>query len=249
MDQNRRLLDEIAFFNEQGEIIYKQKKSFKVSNAKDYKQLFSDIPHLRPITNFFGEIKNKKILDLGCGDGWASLYFARSGSEVYSVDVSAKLISIVKKYSETNDLFRLIHPIIMQAEKLSFKNNSFDFVFVNAALHHFDIEKAIREIKRVLKPKGKGVLIEDLKYHFILRLYRFFTPSKHTKYEKPLTIEDIKKINSTFSNVEFKYYKLSNIFNSNNLVTKKLDIFDQWINKTFPYFKKYNRIIVIYVTK
>jgi ubiquinone/menaquinone biosynthesis C-methylase UbiE len=51
---------------------------------------------------------------------------------------------------------------LMDAHNLEFPDNSFDLVFGNAILHHLDLDQALDEIERVLRPAGKMVFCEPL---------------------------------------------------------------------------------------
>ena len=223
-------------------------KEFKLKNIKNYQQLFSDIPHLRSIVSFIENVDGKNILDLGCGNGWASMYFARSGAYVSSCDISSKCVDVVIKYAESNGLQEKIHAKVMNAEDLKFEDDYFDVVFINEALHHCDIEKAGKEIYRVLKKNGKAVFIEDLAYHPVFKIYRLFTKSKHTLHEKPLTYEDVNKISTIFGGCEIKHYQLLNIF-SENKFTKVLQGVDDFLLGKFTKLNRYCRIIVMFVSK
>lgn len=95
--KNDRYEDEITFFDKKSEEILRRKKKFTLKNTKNYEVLFNDIVQLKQVVKFFGKIEGKRILDLCCGEGWASLYFARSGAFVYSCDTSPKSIDLVNK--------------------------------------------------------------------------------------------------------------------------------------------------------
>jgi ubiquinone/menaquinone biosynthesis C-methylase UbiE len=89
-------------------------------------------------------------LDVGCGTGVSTSFFnCKAG-----VDPSEELLKIAKKnYPE-------IKFIKTSAEKLPFKDNEFDFVVSITAIQNFDdIEKGLREIKRV----GKKFVLSFLK--------------------------------------------------------------------------------------
>lgn len=100
------------------------------------------------------EIKTgSKILEIGCGEG---LFLSRivKHYKVHGtgVDVSAESVKFANENYRNEKLFFLKE----DAEKLSFKNNSFDFVVSFDALEHIENkEKVIKEMIRVLKPGGK----------------------------------------------------------------------------------------------
>jgi ubiquinone/menaquinone biosynthesis C-methylase UbiE len=247
--KNDRYEDEILFFDKIFGRRLELKNKFTLNNTKNYEELFNDIIQLKSVVKYFGEIKGKRILDLCCGEGWASLYFARSYASVYCCDISPKSIELVKKYANANGLRENIIAEVMAAEELAYKDNYFDYVFMNAALHHCHIEKVAAEIKRVLKPSGKAAIIEDNAYHPIMRIYRYFTKHKHTRYEKPLTKEDVSDFCKFFSSHEIYFHRLFNIFDKDYYFTNILIRMDKLMENKLPEYLKYCRIINIFVTK
>lgn len=141
---------------------------------------------------FFGKIGGKKLLDLGCGMGDASLYFASKRAMVNSVDISSGMIKVVRRLSKKHNLSRNLKAQIMQAEKLFFPDNYFDFVFGNGVLHHIDIPSGLSEVSRVLKKGGKAVFVEPLAHNPVINLYRIIAKDVRTPTEKPLKFSSIK---------------------------------------------------------
>ena len=95
-------------------------------------------------------LKDKRVLVIGCGFGSDALYLSKCGANVSAFDISSDSLDIAKKLSEREGLnvdFKNI-----PAETLSYKDNYFDVVVARDILHHVDIEKSIEEIARVSKP-------------------------------------------------------------------------------------------------
>ncbi|MBT4174353.1 class I SAM-dependent methyltransferase [archaeon] len=92
-----------------------------------------------------------KILDIGAGTGIISKHF----ENVTSVDPAEELLKQAKGKT-----------VVAKAEKLPFPNNSFDTVVSLTALHHCDIDKAIKEIKRVSKAENYAFTILKKAKHF-----------------------------------------------------------------------------------
>lgn len=98
----------------------------------------------------FKRLNGERVLDLGCGYGWYTDFFARIGAATVGVDGSEKMIAIAR------ERYPNLEFTITDIEKpLSFDNGSFDIVFSNQVL--MDIENAdfvISECERVLKSGG-----------------------------------------------------------------------------------------------
>lgn len=123
-------------------------------------------------------IKKKfKVLDLGCGDGLNTSVLSKMGvKDVTGVDISDKLLKLAKKLNPKNKFF------LSSAEKLPFKNNIFDVVLVDSVFHHFmSYPKAISEIRRVLKLRGKLCFIEPHK-NIIRTIYDKVCEMSFSKY-------------------------------------------------------------------
>lgn len=97
-------------------------------------------------------IKNHKILDIGCGGGLLAEEFAKLGANVVGIDPSENAINKAKDHAKLNKL--KIKYLVGRAEELPF-NEYFDTVICADVLEHVDdLEKCISEISRVLKPGG-----------------------------------------------------------------------------------------------
>lgn len=121
----------------------------------------------------FLDIKKKdRVLDLGCGDGLNVGVLKKVGvKRVTGIDISPELLSIAKKENKHAKFY------LASAEKLPFKANSFDVVFVDSVFHHFmRYERALKEIKRVLAKGGRLCFIEP--HHSVVRsFYDFISTS------------------------------------------------------------------------
>ena len=97
-----------------------------------------------------------KLLEIGCGNGRDSIYFAKQGFNVTAIDITPEAILLAKKIADrknSNVKFR-----VANTEKLPFEDSSFDAVFSISVLHSTDLTKSIPEIYRVLKKNGLALL-------------------------------------------------------------------------------------------
>ena len=105
-------------------------------------------------------VKNKKILDIGCGTGRNSIKLAKKGANVTGIDFSKNMLEIAKKKAKMVNL--KISFKIGRVTNLPFSNNSFDKVTCNLTLSHVkNLNKALKEMKRVVKKNGI-IVISDL---------------------------------------------------------------------------------------
>lgn len=94
-------------------------------------------------------LSGANVLDLCCGDGIDSGYFAQQGAKVTGIDASSELIKIAK--SE----YPHIQFDVGLAEKLPYADNQFDVVYSKyAIMTSADMEPIFTEVTRVLKPGG-----------------------------------------------------------------------------------------------
>ena len=102
-------------------------------------------------------IDGKKVLDVACGMGWASINLALNGCDVTAIDLTPKGVEFTKAYAESKNL--RITASEMSAEEMKFPDNSFDFVLGWGFIMHTDSpSQALNEMVRVTKPGGKIVL-------------------------------------------------------------------------------------------
>ena len=126
------------------------------------------------------EWKPGKVLDIGCGNCRNLFPFAFAGFECSGMDFSSKMVEIAKENCKRNNV--KVNLEIADADKLPYKNSSFDFVISLAVLHHLDTHekrlKAIEEIKRVLKPGGKALITvwNKLQWKFVFKPKDIYVP-------------------------------------------------------------------------
>lgn len=95
------------------------------------------------------KIKDKIVLDLGCGSGRYTRILLRYGGKLWGIDPSKKLLEIAKKENKKANLK------LGTVYKLPFKSNFFDLVVAGLVIDHFkNLNQAFKEISRVLKKDG-----------------------------------------------------------------------------------------------
>lgn len=103
----------------------------------------------------------EQILDLGCGNGWATRLLAQAaaGATAIGVDVSPRMIA---RAEELHSLTIRARYELAAFENLGFRDARFDRVFSVEALYYaLDLGKALGEALRVLKPGGRLDVVVD----------------------------------------------------------------------------------------
>jgi len=116
---------------------------------------------VRQVIAKMGVRAGEQILDLGCGNGWATRLLAKTaaGVQALGVDISPAMIAEAER----------LHSLTIRAryqvgpfEKLDAPDAKFQRVFSMEALYYaVDLEAALREVFRVLKPGGAAEVIVD----------------------------------------------------------------------------------------
>lgn len=137
------------------------------------------------------DLRGKTVLDYGCGSGGFSCVLALRGARVHGNDISEYLISRARAESARHNV--AVEFSVGDAHYTGFPPATFDYVFGNGILHHLDLDKAYREIARVLKPGGKAYFMEPLVGHPVVQAIRWATPNRRTEDEQPMTFSAIER--------------------------------------------------------
>jgi ubiquinone/menaquinone biosynthesis C-methylase UbiE len=111
-----------------------------------------------PAAAGFASTRGLRVLEIGCGMGTDGLQFARAGAIYTGVDLTEAAVYLARKNFESAGVSGEL--CVSDAENLDFTDESFDVVYSHGVLHHTpDIEAAVREVHRVLKPGGRAIVM------------------------------------------------------------------------------------------
>ena len=117
-----------------------------------------------------------KIIDIATGTGDIALCFANDNVEVVGIDNASMMLDLANEKSMKipNVKFQL-----EDAENMSFENNTFDAATVGFGVRNFeDLNQGLREIKRVLKPGKKLIILETAVPSFSIVRFGYFLYTK-----------------------------------------------------------------------
>lgn len=107
-----------------------------------------------------------RVLDIGCGPGWTSIFLAGRECQVTALDVSDDMLEIARANAARLGFSIEFIQGDMQAEKLPVAEGIFDSVLIMDALHHCQNEVAVlQNCYRALRPGGCIVIVEPDWFH------------------------------------------------------------------------------------
>ena len=125
-----------------------------VRKGKDY---YRDELNNPATFKLIGDVKDKLVLDLACGEGYNTRILAAKGAEVIGIDFSEKFIELAKR--EEAKMKHGIKYYVQDASDLrEFSTSHFDLVTCFMSLQDIkNYKKAISEVSRVLKNQGRFI--------------------------------------------------------------------------------------------
>jgi SAM-dependent methyltransferase len=138
-----------------------------------------------------------RVLELGCKT-WPA-YIARNGivpDELVCINISEAELEEGRAMAGNG----AVRPsfLLMDAHALQFPDRHFDIVFGSGILHHLDLDLALKEVRRVLKPDGLMIFFEPLDNNPVGRIVRKLTPRARTEDERPLRHAELARIGEAF---------------------------------------------------
>ena len=138
-----------------------------------------DIRWRRKAISQLKDLKPKKILDVATGTADVAIMASRllNPEKIIGIDISDGMLEMGRKKTAKLGLQSNIELLKGDCEAINFSDNSFDAVTVAFGVRNFQhLETGLKEIKRVLKPGGKLVVLEfsKPKLPFVRSVYNFY---------------------------------------------------------------------------
>ena len=200
-----------------------------VANEEEYLANFSNMKYYSISRSSFAyrdsllysNIDNKVALDYCCGSGEICIEMVKNGAKkVYGIDISDVATNNSKVLAQEAGVGDSCTFEVMDAEHLTYDDNTFDVIHEYGALHHLELEAALRETSRVLKPGGSFICTEALRHNPITHWYRSRTVNGSTwmgrtvylrtkyEFEHILGVPEIMLGKKYFENVSIRFFHL-----------------------------------------
>ncbi len=167
------------------------------------------------------DLKQKKVLVVGCGAGEDAIRLSKLGADVYAFDLSPEMLAIAKDMADAAGVTARFD--LMPAEKLEYADDFFDLIFARDIFHHVDIPAATTELRRVAK-QGSLFIVNEIYSHSVTELVRRSAFVEKVLYprmqarvyggQKPYITEDERKlsesdvtlISASLTQIDKKYF-------------------------------------------
>lgn len=148
---------------------------------------------------WFGDLSDKKVLDLGCYEGNSlSIYLAQNAEEYLGIDLSEKGIANLERRLKDIPGAKAKAIDFLSYE---FNDKDFDLIYAYGVLHHFkDVEELILKLNQKLKPEGVIISHDPLQTSIPLKIIRtIYRPFQSDRdWEWPFSKRTYYKFEQTF---------------------------------------------------
>lgn len=208
----------------------------------------------------------QNLLDFGCGPGVYSLLFGKVGYQVSGFDISPGNVEIARRLATKYHLAHRVNFTVGAGEYIDYEDEHFDVIVGIDILHHVDIENALRECFRVLKPGGLALFKEPVAVPIFDGLRnsafgRWLVPNsksleRHiTEDERKLTAKDLNLIQAMSPKTSMKRFRVFSRLDRFNAALaangepSALEKFDEQVLRVLPSLKNFGGDVVITLKK
>jgi cyclopropane fatty-acyl-phospholipid synthase-like methyltransferase len=195
---------------------------------------------LKSARTFFQPGEGHKVLDIGCGAGATSIFWADTGADVTAIDCSVSAIALLRERCEKLGIAN-ITPIVGNAMNIE-ELGQFDYVFGANILHHLEpFGEFARALKRTIRVNGRAFFYENNAASDLLVWFRkkvvgkLWVPKYGDPDEFPLTRQEINVLRESFIvNVSFPemvFFQLASVYLFRNRLAAEMKAIDKFLYK------------------
>jgi SAM-dependent methyltransferase len=155
-----------------------------------------------------GDVRGKTVLDLGCGSGENIIPLVQRGACVIGIDVSPELIALARQRLVLANSEATVK--VGSAYETGLPDASVDVIFCIALIHHLEIDRVHKEMRRILARNGRIILREPIRFSQAYARLRNLFPTRDnvSEYEHPLTRTEFAAISKSFTTEGTRYFRL-----------------------------------------
>jgi len=177
-DRAERWRSEADFFDREADPAIRTLRQTDERTLRRYRDLrrrrFSKEYRLR----LLGDLRGKRVLDLGCGDGTNAVILAKQGAIVTGLDISPGAIAVAKERARLDGVSSTTTFVCAPLETVDFVAGSFDVIWCDAILHHLlhDLDTVLDKLRTWLRRGGRVICSEPVNRSPLLRRTRLMLP-------------------------------------------------------------------------
>lgn len=208
---------------------------------------------------------SQRLLDFGCGLGNAAMCHARIGYHVSGFDICEENIVACRRKAEKYGFRDRTEFSLQTAEALSYPDDSFDVVAGFDILHHVEVELALAQARRVLKPGGIAVFREFVEVPVLDSLRNsaigtWLVPNDpslddhRTQDEEKLTREQMRTVRAVFPECELIHFNLLSRLNKflpnpHPERPSRIEMLDRAVFRWLPFTRRLGGDVVMVLRK
>lgn len=158
-----------------------------------------------------GDAAGRRVLEVGCGDGVASVQLAYCGAAVTGIDISPGSVAVARRRAAAQGVtaeFRVAD--VAGADDLG--EALYDVVWCDLVLHHLvnDLDAVLGKLRRALRPGGLFVAREPVAYAGWLKRVRAAVPVRvdTTDDERPFGPAEFAALDRHFPGARRRYFRI-----------------------------------------
>jgi ubiquinone/menaquinone biosynthesis C-methylase UbiE len=200
---------------------------------------------------WLGDLRGKRVLELGCGPGDYTIIMARRGADVTALDIAPSSLHITRERAEASGVGGAVHVSWMAAETLAFRAATFDWVVGFGLLHHADLTALGPELVRVLRSDGRALFREPLGTNPVLEFARNHLPYRdkhHSRNEHPLKYDHIHQVGRGFRSTRVREFYLFSMISraiGGEMSFPALWSLDEWLIRRVPLTRRWCRYVLV----
>lgn len=153
------------------------------------------------------ESRGRRVLEYGCGTESLAFDLSHIANQVIGIDISDVAINQAQ-YTLSQRGLANVQFVVDNAEAMQLPDAAIDVVAGSGIVHHLDIPKSMRELRRVLRVGGIAIFAEPMGYNPVVNWYRHRTPELRTPDEHPLRASDLRFMGREFKSMKVTYFGL-----------------------------------------
>jgi len=197
-----------------------------------------------------GSVNGCHVLDYGCGQGEEATYLAKLGAYVTAIDISPVGVKLTQERARQSGVGDRVSAMLMRCDPTEFQSDSFDVIHGFGILHHIGLRVGLNEVKRLLKPGGRGLFFEHMGNSRTIERLR--PKGKNcTKGERPVTWNEVQEMRPEFSRMVTRPFNIASRLRRRVHVLNQPAVkrFDHAVLSALPFMRHFASGLVIYLEK